>query len=414
MKVSLNKKLKPFAAENWRYKVAHGGRGSAKSWTIARILLLKASRAPLRILCAREIQDSIKDSVHKLLSDQIDMLELEGYTITDKAIRHTSGSEFLFKGLFSNLSKIKSFEGVDICWIEEAESISAKSWEILDPTIRKPGSEMWISFNPRYEDDIIYKTFVYDEEDNPKPDNACVVQVNWQDNIHFPLELEKQKDHMYKVDPDLADHIWGGEIKRNTAEQVMANKWVVEDFKTPIDEQLYYGADWGFSQDPNTVNRCFVGSHETWGSNCLYLDYEANDRPYGIDNTVGTNLNDLHKVWEKIPLIRKHEVYADCARPETISLMKRDYNFDVSGASKWPGSVEDGVEFLRGFDKIIIHPRCENTKHEFKNYKYKVDLKTGEITKKILDKYNHHMDAIRYAIGKMIRKRGNQGTWWDN
>ena len=126
MVVTLNKKLQPFT-KPMRYKVAKGGRGSAKSWTIARILLLKAMEKPLRILCTREIQDSIKESVHKLLKDQIDLLELQGYTVQNDVIRHTNGSEFLFKGLYTNLSKIKSFEGVDICWIEEAESISAGS-----------------------------------------------------------------------------------------------------------------------------------------------------------------------------------------------------------------------------------------------------------------------------------------------
>ena len=111
--ISLNSKLKPFATIPMRYKIAYGGRGSSKSWTIARILLLKAMQSPIRVLCLREIQDSIKDSVHKLLKDQIDLLELEGFIVQNDAIRHENGSEFLFKGLYTNLSKIKSFEGVN-------------------------------------------------------------------------------------------------------------------------------------------------------------------------------------------------------------------------------------------------------------------------------------------------------------
>lgn len=193
--ISLNSKLKPFATTPMRYKIAYGGRGSSKSWTIARILLLKAMQSPIRVLCLREIQDSIKDSVHKLLKDQIDLLELEGFIVQNDAIRHENGSEFLFKGLYTNLSKIKSFEGVDYCWIEEGESISALSWQILDPTIRTPNSEIWISFNPRYENDIIYDTFI-----NNEVDNALVIKVNWNDNKYFPKELQIQKDTMAKND----------------------------------------------------------------------------------------------------------------------------------------------------------------------------------------------------------------------
>lgn len=400
MEITLNKKLKRFATDDIRYKIAHGGRGSSKSWTIARILLIKAMQKPLRILCTREIQDSIKDSVHKLLKDQIDLLELEGWTATDNVIRHANGSEFLFKGLYSNLSKIKSFEGVDICWIEEAESISSASWEILDPTIRKPGSEVWVSFNPRYETDIIYKTFVSGDV----PDNAIVIKINWQDNPHFPLVLKKQKDHMARTDPDLYLHIWEGNLKKNTAEQVMNNKWVIEDFESnPNIEDYYYGADWGFSQDPNTVNRVHIAAHDVWGDNCLYIEYEANDRPYDEeDKNTSSDLDELPDFWDRVPLIRQHNVEADSARPETISFMSKR-KFIVSSVPKWSGSVEDGIKHLRAFDKIIIHSRCSNTIWEHKNYKYKVDAKSGQITNKILDKFNHHMDAIRYALVDFIR-----------
>ena len=267
--VTLNKKLKPFIKPS-RYKVAYGGRGSAKSWTIARILLLKAMESPIRILCAREIQDSIKESVHKLLKDQIELLELTGFTIQNDVIRHDNGSEFLFKGLYTNLSKIKSFEGVDICWIEEAESISSNSWEILDPTIRKPNSEIWISFNPRYEDDIIYKSFITDTKEN-----AIVIKVNWQDNKYFPIELQVQKDSMMKKDPNKYLHIWEGELKKNTEEQIMKNIWTIQTFESkPTLTHYYYGADWGFSQDPNTVNSMYVDKHEDYGDNCLFIEYE--------------------------------------------------------------------------------------------------------------------------------------------
>ena len=398
MKISLNAKLKPFATVPMRYKIAYGGRGSSKSWTIARILLLKAMEKPIRVLCLREIQDSIKDSVHKLLKDQIDLLELQGFIVQNDCIKHENGSEFLFKGLYTNLSKIKSFEGVDIAWIEEGESISALSWQILDPTIRKPNSEIWISFNPRYENDIIYQSFIVNT-----PDNAIVVKVNWNDNKYFPKELEKQKDTMAINDPDLYLHIWEGQLKKNTSELIFNNKWLIDEFESPSLTHFYYGADWGFSQDPNTVNRVYIGKYKDM-SNCLFIDYEINDRPYNEDNKVtSTDIKDLPILWDKMPDIRKYKVNADSARPETISHMKGK-GFKVIGAVKGKGSVEDGIEFMRSFDKIIIHKRCINTIFEFGNYKFKVDSKSGQVTNLIVDKYNHHIDSIRYALEPIYKK----------
>lgn len=384
--ISINKKLKPFASEDYRYYVAYGGRGSAKSWSVARILLLISYQRKIRVLCAREIQHSIKDSVHKLLSDQIDILKLDGFGITNDAIRHTNGSEFIFTGLYTNLSKIKSLEGIDYCWIEEAESISSLSWEILDPTIRKPKSKIFITFNPRYEDDVIYKSFILN-----KPENAFVVKVNWSDNKHFPLELKAQKDHMARVDPELYMHIWEGEIKKNTNELIFSGKWRVQNFEAAFGTHFYFGADWGFSQDPNTLIRCFIKD------DFLYIDYEVNDKPYDSEIKIQTDIEKLPELWNLIPKVKDFTITADSARPETISYMNSK-GFCVVGAIKGKGSVEDGITYLRSFEQIIIHPRCKNTIYEFANYKFKVDPRSGQITHQIVDKYNHHIDAIRYAL----------------
>lgn len=402
--VTLNKKLKPFATQQARYKIAYGGRGSAKSWTIARILLLKAMENKIRVLCTREIQDSIKDSVHKLLRDQIELLELGGFIIQNDVIKHENGSEFLFKGLYTNLSKIKSFEGVDICWIEEAESISSISWEILDPTIRKPGSEIWISFNPRFEDDIIYKTFIVEGRDN-----AIVVKVNHSDNIHFPKELQQQMETMRKNDPDLYLHIWEGELKKNTSEQIFNGKWVIEDFETNENSHKYRGADWGFSNDPNTLMSCYIDKHEDYGNNCLFIDYEAFDREYGEDKkTTGVTLDELPALWSKIPISKSDLVKADNARPETIAHMVAK-GWNVVACQKGKGSIEDGISYIRSFDKIIIHERCKNLQVEFLRYSYKVDKASGQITNNIVDKYNHGIDAIRYALEDAKNKAE---AWW--
>jgi hypothetical protein len=196
-----------FLFEKARYKVCYGGRGAGRSWSYARALLARAYSAKTRIVCLREIQQSIKDSIHRLLSDQIELLGLQDwFTITDTSILGRNGSEFIFSGLYRNVNKIKSLEGIDIADVEEAESVSDESWQVLLPTIRKPGSEVWIRFNTKYTDDATYKRFVTDA-----PKNAIVRLVNWDRNPFFPEELKKEKDQDYAMRPHEAKNIWGGE-----------------------------------------------------------------------------------------------------------------------------------------------------------------------------------------------------------
>ena len=189
-----------------RYKVLYGGRGGAKSWGIARALLILGAKNPIRILCAREFQTSIRDSVHKLLCDQIESLGLLGfYEITQASIRGRNGTEFSFVGLKNNVSNIKSYEGVDICWVEEAQTTSRLSWNILIPTIRKGGSEIWISFNPELETDETYQRFVA----NP-PEDCITMRVNWSDNPWFPETLRLEKDSLKARDEEAYNQVWEG------------------------------------------------------------------------------------------------------------------------------------------------------------------------------------------------------------
>jgi phage terminase large subunit len=194
-----------------RYKVAHGGRGSGKSWAFARALILLAAQKPLRILCGREVQKSIKDSVHRLLSDQIQALGLgASFDVLESEIRGKNGSLFLFAGLSQHtVESIKSFEGVDICWLEEAQVITKRSFDVLLPTIRKDGSEVWLSLNPDMETDETYQRFVA----NPPP-SALVEQVNWRDNPWFPQVLEAERQETLRRDPDSYENIWEGKPKR--------------------------------------------------------------------------------------------------------------------------------------------------------------------------------------------------------
>jgi phage terminase large subunit len=194
-------------ANRRRYYVAYGGRGSAKSWTFARALLIQCQHEPLRVLCCREVMRTISESVHQLLVDQIKALGLEGfYDVGETSIRGANGSEFLFAGLRSmDVHKIKSYEGIDIAWVEEAQAVSKKSWDILIPTIRAPRSEIWVTFNPELDTDDTYQRFVA----HP-PEGAWVQRVTWLDNPWFPEVLEKERQHLQKTDPDAHAHVWGG------------------------------------------------------------------------------------------------------------------------------------------------------------------------------------------------------------
>jgi phage terminase large subunit len=195
-----------FLGQPSRYKVLYGGRGGAKSWQIAEELIFRGLNKPLRILCARELQVSIADSVHKLLADTIRRHGLEWfYTILQTTIRGQNGTEFMFKGMKHNATEIKSTESVDICWVEEAEKVSGNSWELLLPTIRKDESEIWISFNPKYPTDPTYRLFV-----EQKRENAIVRKVSWRDNPWFPDVLRDEMEHMKKADELAYQHIWEG------------------------------------------------------------------------------------------------------------------------------------------------------------------------------------------------------------
>jgi phage terminase large subunit len=369
-----------------RYKVLYGGRGSAKSWSCAKVALAMGFANPLRILCAREIQRSISDSVHKLLSEQIDELGLNGfYDITRDAIRGQNGTEFIFKGLRTNPQEIKSMEGIDICWVEEAQAVSQESWDVLIPTIRKPGSEIWVTFNPLDESDPTYQKFVIDP-----PDDAIVRKVNYNENPYFPEVLRQEMEWLRKRDYESYLHIWEGEVRKHSNALVFGGYFTVEDFETPRNARFYHGADWGFANDPSTLIRCFIDGRK------LYIDREA----WGI----GVEIDNTPALFDTVETARRWPIKADCARPETISYMRRQ-GFNISPAKKWQGSIEDGIEFLKTFD-IIIHPRCQHTIDEFNHYSYKVDKQTGDILPQIVDANNHLCDSLRYALDGLIKGHG--------
>lgn len=229
MEITITPKLKPFAKEKARYKIAYGGRASGKSWGVARILLLMTRDRQLRILCTREIQNSIKESVYRLLKDQIDIMGMNSeFEMTNDSIKNIkTGSEFIFKGLYTNIEKIKSLEGVDICWVEEAETMSEASWNILDPTIRKEGSEIWVTFNPRFQEDTVYYRFIL----NPPPPNSLIVKIDYTDNKHVSKEIIDQVEHMKLMDYDNYRHTWLGECRKIGDNKVFSMAEIQEAFQ---------------------------------------------------------------------------------------------------------------------------------------------------------------------------------------
>jgi phage terminase large subunit len=377
-----------------RYRVAYGGRGSAKSWNVARALIMHAAEKRLRILCAREYQASIRDSVHQLLTDQI---ELTGYTahfdIQKTIIRGVNGSEFLFTGIKRDPHKLKSLEAVDLCWVEEAEAVSDESWAVLIPTIRKANSEIWVTFNPALATDPTWRRFVEDP-----PARSVVEFVSYRDNPWLPDVLAEEARELKRRDPEAYAYIWGGEPWSRSDAEVLGGKWRVDDF-TPADhwDGPYFGADWGFARDPTVLVRQWVADSRLW------IEYD--------ERGVEWDMDEMARHFARVPGATKHTIRGDSARPETINELNRR-GFKVRGAKKWRGSVEDGVEHLRSYEEIVIHPRCKGWIQEARLWRYKTDSRTGDILPKLAEGNDHGPDATRYGLEPLISQTPTPRVWF--
>lgn len=374
-----------------QYRAAYGGRGSGKSFTFAKMAAIWGYAERIRVLCTREYQVSIKESFHAELKAAIasePWLEA-AYDVGVDYLRGPNGTEFLFRGLRHNITNIKSLAKIDLTIVEEAEDVPEESWIALEATVlREAGSEIWSIWNPRDEDSPVDKRF----RQNP-PDNAVIEELNYQDNPWFPAGLDAlRKLDRERLDPNTYAHIWDGAYLLNSDAQVFANKWKVAEFEPESWHGPYHGLDYGFSQDPTAAVKCWIHDER------LYIEREAGG--VGIDTDYTAPM-----LKRQIPDIERFEVLADNARPETTSYLQRHGIPRARSAKKWPGSVEDGIQFIRGFREIIIHPRCKETAKEFRLYSYKVDDKSGQVLDKVVDAHNHYIDAIRYALQPMIRNR---------
>jgi phage terminase large subunit len=403
-----------------RYKVLYGGRGGAKSWGIARALLILGTQKPLRILCAREFQTSIADSVHQLLSDQIGSLKLDHfYSIQNNYITGLNGTSFSFEGLRRNIKNIKSHEGADIVWVEEAESVTKTSWDILIPTIRKDGSEIWISFNPEFEDDETYQRFVL----NPQPDSV-VVFINYSDNPFFPKVLEQERLALKERDPDAYDHVWGGQCRRWLEGAIYAN-----ELRAAYDSQriakveydpnakVYTAWDIGSTDDTAIWWYQIVGGEihiiesyaKSAGSPSHFAEQILGKR-VSIDIIKGEVIVTVGDVVEELAHRTKYQYACHWlphdAKAKTLAAAGKSVQEQLSAALGWGNvritpslTIEDGIMSAR-----TTFPRCwfdeENCADGLKALrKYRREFQTDDVSLQRNPKHDwtsHYADAFRY------------------
>ncbi|MGK9170924.1 PBSX family phage terminase large subunit [Inquilinus limosus] len=376
--------------ERSRYKGVHGGRGSGKSHVFAELLVRRCvEAAPVRAVCIREVQRSLDQSVKRLLEDKIQALGLgPAFKVQADRILGPQGGRIIFQGMQNHTAEsIKSLEGYDIAWVEEAQSLSQRSLELLRPTIRKKGSELWFSWNPTRPDDPVDQLF----RGGPAPPGTVLIEANWTANPHFPKVLQAEMEWDRERDPDKYQHVWLGGYRRVSEARVFTN-WRVEAFATPANAQFLFGADWGFARDPTVLVRCFLNGRT------LHVDHEA--------YRVGCEIDRTPALFDTVPEARRWPIVADGARPETISYLQRHGFPKLRPAVKGGGSVKEGVEFLKSCD-ILVHPRCRHLIDELALFSYRTDPKTGEILPELEDRENHAIDALRYALEGQRKQYGS-------
>ncbi len=383
-----------------RYKGAKGGRSGGKSHGLIEKAVIKMAENPdFKVVCIREIQKSIRFSVKSLMEAKIRSLGLVHlFEIQDKVIKHRHGDGIaIFEGMQDHTAdSVKGLEAFDLAIVDEANQLSARSLKLLTPTLRKEGSELWFAWNPENDTDAVDEFF---SENDGHPDFLCV-HVNITDNPFISQtgwnEYVRAKQLAHKKHKagdlnalDTFNHVWLGHYDTRSDKFVFHN-WKTGELNPPENVVWFYGADWGFSQDPTAGVRFCVINETT-----LYIRNEVYE--------VGTPTESLPTLFKGLPNAPKWPMRADSARPETIDYMRRHGYPRIVRAKKGKGSVEDGVTFLQGMD-IVIHPDCANTAREFKLYAYKVDKASGEILPVIEDKNNHAIDAVRYGSEGLHRK----------
>lgn len=382
-----------FSPDYCRYRVAYGGRASGKSWAAVEGLIIRALQKPVRILCCREYQVTIRDSIKKVIEDSVNRFGISAYfTSTESEIRCFNGSVFMFRGLHNNVSEIKSLENISIAYVEEAESVSEHSWNTLIPTVRAENSEIWVVFNPRDEKDATYQRFVV----HP-PENSRISFINYTDNPYCPAVMAEEAENCRRLDFDLYSHIWlGAAGKSRKRRSFTANSRCTNSIR-PMRRRRAFTTGWTSAIRPIRTPLSAASSKT--------MSFLSITRPA---EPASTSMK-CPQMLDRVPGSRKWPIRADNARPETIAHLRRR-GFNTAACAKWKGSVEDGISFIRSFERIYIHPRCRHVYEEFQLYSYKIDKNSGEILPIVVDAYNHYCDALRYALEPLIRRRGAAAT----
>jgi PBSX family phage terminase large subunit len=381
--IEIPEEFKRLFDKDWREAAVYGGRYSLKSHTVARALLIRAREQKIRVGCFREFQNSISESSHQLLSDLIKLYKLTDFSVTDKSIiNRINGSDFLFKGLWNNEQSIKSIEGIDIAWVEEAQTITKESLEVLTPTIRKPGSQIIYTYNRFNEDDPVHQRLVI--EGRP---NTLVINVNYDVAIRHgmmpPVILAEIEDDKEKR-PALYRHKWLGEP--SSSERKIYKDWAF------IDEIPHYarlerrGLDFGYSNDPSALVDVY------YCNGGYILDEVIFQKGLSNKQIADTIINQT----DPTPL-----VIADSAEPKSIDEI-HTYGVNIIGAEKGKDSVTNGIQLVQA-ERISITKRSVNIIKEYKNYLWEVD-KDGRILNVPEHAFSHSMDAIRYAIASIKKQ----------
>lgn len=383
-----------------RYKVAYGGRGGAKSWTVARLLVAIAASRKVRVLCCREFQKSIKDSVHKLLADQISELGLESrYVIQHNSIRSTIGSEFFFEGLKHNVNSIKSYEGINIVWVEEAHLVSKTSWDILIPTIRQDGSEIWITFNPELKEDETYQRFVV----NP-PKESIVIKINWHDNPWFPDVLHQEMEELRERDYDAYLNVWEGNCKEILEGAVFASEMraakldnritrVPYDPASPVD--IYTDLGWS-----DYFSAWFV---QHVGAEFRVIDFLQDNLK--SPQHYGKQFQSKPYVYRclNLPHDADHEQFAAGGR--TVAMQFRAMGFKCKVIPRMP-TKSVGINAARAVFPLCVFDegRCADGLQSLRHYRYEVDPDTGRFSKDPAHDWASHGADAFIQLGLNIQK----------
>ena len=390
-------KIPRLVTELWepcRYKVLFGGRGAGKSIAIADALLLEGARTKQLIACFREYQNKLDESVYALLVERINHYGLNSFfKVANTEIVGANGTRFIFLGLARNINGIQSLQGITRAWIEEAQTISARSIDVLVPTIRATDSEIWFSFNPQFEDDPVYSQFAM----STSPDVRKWI-VNWRDNPFFPEVLEKERLRKFYNDPEGYANVWEGALITNSKASIFKDHYRVEDFTPTADWGFpLYGMDFGYSNDPTTLVKCYLHN------DTIYIQKSAGKVNLDINDIASYFFNEFGED------LSRTSISADCSQPMTIEYLRTHGLGGIHACQKWSGSIIDGISWLKSFGKMVVHSGATGVIDNLRLYSNKVDLRNDKVLNEPKDANNDYIDALRYAFDRIIK---TNGSYW--